>query len=202
MVVHPAVGNWSGTFVNALLFHCKLEGEGLRPGIVHRLDKETTGLLLAAKTEKAQQSLVALFASRAIKKEYIAITLGNPGTRTIEGNIGRHPVRRKMMSVLEVGGKEAITQIKTAKCDGNMSVVHLFPQTGRTHQLRVHLKSVGTPILGDPIYGNEALNKKYGAERTLLHAYKLSFTHPITNQPLELTAPIPADMQKFMEKIR
>ena len=201
MVVHPAVGNWSGTFVNALLYHCKLEGEGLRPGIVHRLDKDTTGLLIAAKNEKAQQALVEAFASRKIQKEYLAICVGNPQNCTITGNIGRHPVRRKQMTVLETGGKEAKTVVQTVKSNSFFSYVHLFPETGRTHQLRVHLKSVGCPILGDPIYGTPSFNQKNGADRTLLHAYKLKLTHPISGEELLLEAPIPTDIQSFIAKI-
>ena len=201
MVVHPAIGNWSGTFVNALLYHCKLEGEGLRPGIVHRLDKDTSGIMVAAKSSEAHQKLVALFASRSVTKEYLAITIGNPGNRTIEGNIGRHKVRRQQMAVLEEGGKPAKTVVQTEKYNSQLALVHLFPETGRTHQLRVHLKSVGCPILGDILYGNLQLNKKLGAARQLLHAYKLTFPHPIKGNEMAFEAPIPEDIQTLINKI-
>ncbi len=203
MVVHPAVGNWTGTFVNALLFHCKHlpKGETLRPGIVHRLDKETTGLLIAAKNERAQQLMVEIFANRKIKKEYLAICIGNPGNRTIEGNIGRHPVKRKEMTILEGKGRPAKTRCESVAHDAHICLVHLFPETGRTHQLRVHLKAVGTPILGDPVYGNPSFNKKMGAERQMLHAYRLTFDHPLTQKKIELKAPIPQDMGKFINQI-
>lgn len=201
MVVHPAVGNWRGTFVNALLFHCRCEGTGIRPGIVHRLDKETSGLLIAAKNEKMQQALVALFASRQIKKEYLAITIGNPGNCTLISKVGRHPVRRKMMSVVKEGGKEAITTIELLGSDGHLSVLRLFPQTGRTHQLRVHLKSVQAPILGDSLYGNPSLNLKHQVKRQLLHAHRLTFIHPFTNQVLDFKAPLPPDINGYFTKI-
>ncbi len=195
MVTHPAVGNWHGTFVNALLYHCQsLPEHHLRPGIVHRLDKETSGVLVAAKTTSMQQKLVALFASRQVKKKYVAICLGNPGNQVIEGRIGRHPIRRKEMAIIEGGGKEAITRVQTRFCDGKISVIDLYPQTGRTHQLRVHLKSIGCPILGDSVYGNKALNTKYGAQRQLLHAERLLL--PL-EKPLELVAPIPEDMLAY-----
>lgn len=195
MVTHPAVGNWSGTFVNALLYHClQLPEQGLRPGIVHRLDKETSGVIIAAKTSIMQQTLVGFFAARSVKKKYVAICSGNPGDCVIETLIGRDPKKRKEMAVVEQGGKEAITHVKTRSCDGKVSVVDLYPKTGRTHQLRVHLKSVGCPIIGDKLYGNLALNKKYQAKRQLLHAESL--TLPFT-PPLEIIAPIPDDMRKY-----
>lgn len=203
MVVHPAAGNWTGTFVNALLYHCKLlpQGNTLRPGIVHRLDKETSGLLLAAKTEKTQQALVELFATRKVEKEYLAICLGNPGSRLIEAPIGRHPIKRKEMAVVEKGGKEAKTRCETLAHNPQFSFIRLFPETGRTHQLRVHLKYIGSPILGDPVYGNASINKKYGIYRQLLHAATLRLIHPITQEKLELQAPLPTDMQRFIAQL-
>lgn len=203
MVVHPGAGNPSHTFVNALLFHCKSlkAGTHLRPGIVHRLDKDTSGVLMAAKNERAQEKLVSYFATRKIEKEYLAICIGNPQERTVKTHIGRHPIRRKEMAVLEDKGKEAVTHIKTLSYDDRFSVVSLFPETGRTHQLRVHLQYVKTPILGDPIYGNTALNKKYGVSRTLLHAKSLRFHHPLTNTLIEVSAPIPEDIQEYINRI-
>lgn len=199
MVVHPAVGNWSGTFVNALLHHCNTldTQNSLRPGIVHRLDKETTGVLLAAKDEITQKKLVEAFANRQMHKEYVAICLGHPGNRVIAKNIGRHPIRRKEITVLEDKGKEAITTVETLAYNEKFSYVRLLPKTGRTHQLRVHLKAVGSPILGDAIYGNPSVNKKYGVKRQLLHAHLLRFSHPRTKEQIELKAPIPQDIYQF-----
>ncbi len=202
MVIHPAVGNWTGTFVNALLFHCQLEGEGLRPGIVHRLDKETSGVLVAAKNSEAHQKLVALFASRAVKKEYLAITIGNPKDQIIEGNIGRDRFKRQQMTLVESGGKSAKTVVKSLAYNAKLALVDLFPETGRTHQLRVHLKSIGCPILGDSLYGNLQINKKLQVTRQLLHAYRLTFPHPTTGKEVSFEAPIPEDMQMIIDTIR
>ncbi|HEY4832671.1 MAG TPA: RluA family pseudouridine synthase [Waddliaceae bacterium] len=203
MVVHPAVGNWTGTFVNALLYHCTqlTTNDSLRPGIVHRLDKETSGLLLAAKDDLTHRRLVEAFALRNIHKEYLAISIGNPGKQQIVGNIGRHPVRRKEMAVLNDKGKAASTSCETIIYNESLSLVKLLPYTGRTHQLRIHMKSIGFPILGDGIYGSVAANKKFGAKRQLLHAYHLRFLHPITKKEIELKAPIPEDMNKFIQYI-
>jgi 23S rRNA pseudouridine1911/1915/1917 synthase len=204
MVVHPAPGNWSGTFVNALLFHCRLMQkwpETLRPGIVHRLDKDTTGLLVAAKTSLAQQRLIGLFASRRIHKEYLAICLGNTGDREIEAPIGRHPVHRQRMTVLPEGGRTALTICKTLAFNGKMSLVNLVLATGRTHQIRVHLKYIGAPILGDPIYGDPSANKKYRLERQMLHASLLRFQHPMTKETLEFRAEPPEDMKELIQTI-
>lgn len=203
MVVHPAVGNWSGTFVNALLYHCKMEAPqgDVRPGIVHRLDKDTTGLLLAAKNPLAQQRLIALFAERQIEKTYWAICVGNPGNGVIDAPIGRHPVHRKMMAVLgvEEGGRKAISRCKTLKYKDPLSLVEILLETGRTHQIRVHLKYKNAPVLGDPVYGAERQNIRLHANRQMLHAKRLRFKHPITGNDLDLEAPIPSDMQKIMD---
>lgn len=203
MVVHPGAGNYSGTFVNALLFHCKelSKGESIRPGIVHRLDKDTSGVLLAAKNEYMQQQLVSLFASRNISKVYLAVCIGNPGNRLIEGAIGRHPVKRKEMAITEQQGKPAKTRTETMRHNQMFSIVHLFPETGRTHQLRVHLKSVGTPILGDSLYGNAPLNTKWNVKRQLLHAESLQFIHPVSKKEIFINAPLPEDMKEWLEKI-
>lgn len=204
MVVHPATGNWSGTFVNALVFHCsELLNDNCseyRPGIVHRLDKDTSGLLIAAKNSLAQQRLIALFSERKMYKEYIAICLGNPGEGEISAPIGRHPVHRQKMAVVE-NGKPALSIIKTLATDGKISIVQVILATGRTHQIRVHLKHRGTPVLGDGIYGNPQANEKYGARRQLLHARKLRFTHPITGKLLDLEAPIPADISLWLNSL-
>ena len=203
MVVHPAPGNWTGTFVNGLLYHCsQLEGEegSLRPGIVHRLDKDTSGVLIAAKTLEVQQKLTALFASRQVYKEYLAICVGRPADGEISTLIGRHPIYRKQMAVVP-RGKQAITHIKTMGWNDQLSVVKVVILTGRTHQIRVHLKHNGTPVLGDALYGNISVNRTYGVERQLLHAEILRFNHPMTGQLLEIKAPLPGDMLTFVQKI-
>lgn len=211
MVVHPATGNWTGTFVNALMHHCKQwqdsaqhskhSSDYLRPGIVHRLDKETSGLLMAAKTVQAQQRLIEMFAQRQIHKEYLAICLGNPGSHVeIREPIGRHPVHRKLMAVL-AGGKPALSICHTLASDGKISLVRVVLATGRTHQIRVHMKHHGTPVLGDTSYGNSQANAKYGVFRQLLHAQLLRFIHPMTGHSLELEAPPPSDMSAWMQRL-
>lgn len=199
MVVHPAPGNWTGTFVNALLHHCReLDAtHSMRPGIVHRLDKDTSGVLIAAKNTPAQQALIEMFAGRAIYKEYIAICVGNPGNREINQPIGRHPGDRKKMAIVE-GGRPAITQVETLSFDGKLSVVKVILATGRTHQIRVHMKSIGTPVLGDATYGNAQANEKFKADRQMLHAKIVKLQHPITLKPLTIEAPIPSDMKKYI----
>lgn len=202
MVVHPAPGNWSGTFVNALLGYCQgLEQEkaSLRPGIVHRLDKETSGLLIAAKTVDMQQKLIALFASRQVYKEYLAICVGHPSDGEISAPIGRHPIHRKQMAVVP-SGRPAISFCKTLRSNNKLSLVQVIIATGRTHQIRVHLKYKGTPILGDSLYGIPSLNHDYGVQRQLLHAKVLAFNHPLTGKRLQLEAPLPEDFLRMMKK--
>lgn len=197
MVVHPAPGNWSGTFVNALLAHCKgcVPGDDpIRPGIVHRLDKETSGVLLAAKTISSHKKLIELFSNRKIEKLYLAICHGKPPNGVIDKPIGRHPVKRKEMCILP-DGKEALTEINVAAFNEKYSLVIAKPKTGRTHQIRVHLKHLNAPVLGDSLYG------KKEDSRHLLHAYKLQFEHPITKEPMKLIAPIPQDMVGWIQKL-
>lgn len=211
MVVHPAVGNWTGTFVNALLYHCKQipaskQGktplDALRPGIVHRLDKDTSGVIVAAKTSHAQQKLIEMFSGRRVYKEYLAICIGSPGAGDVDAPIGRHPVHRKMMAVVEEGGRPALTHFKTLSADGKLSLVSIVIATGRTHQIRVHMKHKGTPVLGDPIYGNPSFNAKMGIERQMLHAYRLRFDHPVTGETMEFSAEVPADMERVVKQIK
>jgi 23S rRNA pseudouridine1911/1915/1917 synthase len=201
LVVHPAPGHPSGTFVNGLLFHCRQlqarEGD-LRPGIVHRLDKDTSGVLLAAKTIEMHQQLVSLFSTRQIQKTYRAVCLGNPGTITITAPLGRHPTRRKERAILETGGKEAISHCKTLATYARFSLVEITPATGRTHQIRVHLKQIGCPILGDPLYGCAAANRKEKVERQLLHAHRLEFEHPHFKNFVTISAPFHKDFLKWM----
>ena len=203
MVVHPAPGHSHGTFVNALLFYCKeLEKQTedpLRPGIVHRLDKDTSGALIAAKTSFAHRSLVGLFSERKVQKTYKAICIGTPKTLKIEEPLKRHPTKRQEMAVC-AEGKPSTTLLKVLTSKEGLCLVDVELITGRTHQIRVHLKHVGCPILGDYIYGRPPTNVKWGVQRQLLHAEKVSFTHPRTGEELSVTAPMPPDMQDFIKE--
>jgi 23S rRNA pseudouridine1911/1915/1917 synthase len=202
MVVHPAPGAYSGTFANALLHHCKQlnpeEFETLRPGIVHRLDKDTTGVLIAAKTIVAHRKLIEQFAARTVEKSYLAICCGVPKEGEYSAPIKRHPIRRKEMTVSREG-REAITHFKVLARRNGLSLVEAKLITGRTHQIRVHLKSMNCPILGDPVYGSSSLNQKYKAERQMLHAHRLKLCHPLSDTSLEWIAPIPSEMKNFIE---
>jgi len=211
LVVHPGHGNWTGTFVNALLFYCKnlerqndLRQSDLRPGIVHRLDKDTSGVLIAAKTCQMHQKLALLFSTRTIKKRYLALCLGKPKDQTINQPIGRHPILRKEMAVLATGGKEAVTHIRVLQDKGkgsqDVSLVEVDLETGRTHQIRVHMKHIGHPLLGDVVYGKAGPNERYHATRQMLHAASISFIHPFTHEALEIKAPMAEDMRQLCEK--
>lgn len=200
MVVHPAPGHPSGTFVNALLHHCKeLHGDGsLRPGIVHRLDKDTSGILLAAKTQEAHQKLVQAFSERKVDKTYLAIAVGKAKEGLIDAPIKRDPLNRKQMAICPEG-KEAKSLCRLIDFSDGLSIVEIKLITGRTHQIRVHLKHQGTPVLGDPVYGSPSYNKKFHVERQLLHAYQVKINHPITNAPLNICAPPPKDFAAFIK---
>lgn len=203
MVVHPAPGNWSGTFVNALLYHCQelsASSDSIRPGIVHRLDKDTSGVLLAAKTMWMQQKLIELFASRQVYKEYLAICVGNPGKGEIEAPIGRHPVHRKQMAVVP-NGKQARTLYQTVGWNDKLSIVKVHIITGRTHQVRVHLRHRGTPILGDEVYGQAQANAHYKVTHQLLHAFVVRLVHPLTGQSIELRASPSPSMIEMLNRI-
>ncbi|MBJ7449609.1 MAG: RluA family pseudouridine synthase [Parachlamydiales bacterium] len=199
MVVHPAPGNWNKTFANALLYHCKnLYTENpLRPGIVHRLDKDTTGVLIAAKTEIAHKNLVKAFSSREIHKEYLALCSGKVLNKTINNQIGRHPVIRTKMAVVE-NGKEAISHMTLVAYQDHFSLVSVQIETGRTHQIRVHLQHANHPVLGDDLYGSVPLNRRYNLNRQMLHAYKTTLIHPITHQQLVIKAALPEDFSSFI----
>ena len=171
----------------------------LRPGIVHRLDKGTTGVIIVAKDSKTQEMLSALFKKRDIQKTYRAIVEGvlNKKTGIIEGNIGRHPIDRKKMAVLNDGGRDASTSFKLIQQLNEFSYIEAYPKTGRTHQIRVHLAHIGHPVVGDEMYGKKA---KHITDRPLLHAYRIRFAHPVENTPIFIEAPIPGDMIDFIEK--
>jgi len=205
MVIHPASTIHSGTFVNALVHHCqsiKSWGDKLRPGIVHRLDKNTSGVLIAAKNLESHKQLVHTFSERNCEKYYLAICQGNPREGEVSTNIARHPRDRKKMAVCDDDhGKLAITQYKTKAYDSALSVVSVKILTGRTHQIRVHMLHIGHPVLGDETYGTASLNKKHNIHRQMLHAHKLIIPHPKTGEVMTFEAPVPEDMGKFMSKI-
>jgi 23S rRNA pseudouridine1911/1915/1917 synthase len=208
MVVHPAPGHFTGTLVNALLHHCpNLSGIGgvARPGIVHRLDQDTSGLIVVAKSQKAMDGLVKAFAShKAVEKTYLAVCHGRPrlDAGRIENLIGRHPVDRKRMAIVEKNGKTAITNWKVLSKNTAqpISIIECRIETGRTHQIRVHTASLGTPVIGDKVYGKSALDKRLDPipARQMLHAWKLKLYHPVTSKIMEFTAPIPTDMQAYI----
>ncbi len=205
MVVHPAAGNPDGTLVNALLFHCgRLAGVGGvgRPGIVHRLDKDTSGCIVVAKNDAAHRSLAAQFAERSTEKLYLAVVQGIPRESggTLFTNIGRHPVNRLKMAVVNPGsGKPAITDWKALTKDAASctTLILCTLHTGRTHQIRVHMQYIGHPLIGDPIYANPA-RQKASPGRLMLHAWRLSFTHPSSGKRLALEAPIPPEYTPWL----
>jgi len=196
LVVHPAAGHASGTLVNALLHHCtSLSGIGgvERPGIVHRLDKETSGCLVAAKTDAAHQALAKQFAGRDVEKIYLALATGRFTSKSgvVETQIGRHPVHRQKMAVVAPDkGREARTGWRVLAEVPGGSLVECTLYTGRTHQIRVHLKHINHPLLGDEVYG-----KRGDFTRQMLHAWKLAFTHPRTSERKHFVAPIPEDFR-------
>ncbi|MFA5183395.1 MAG: RluA family pseudouridine synthase [Syntrophales bacterium] len=208
LVVHPAPGNYSGTLVNALLHHCgqlATLGAPLRPGIVHRLDKDTSGVIVIAKTDLAYRSLTKQIKDRTVEKTYLALVHGIPAAKegTIEANIGRHPVNRQKMTVLDPAGstrsREAISHYRVIKELGKYALLEVKIKTGRTHQIRVHLSHLKHPIVGDQVYGKK--NEELKAEGQLLHAYKLKFDHPRTGARVEFEAPMPAEMAEILKNL-
>ncbi|MDR1832130.1 MAG: RluA family pseudouridine synthase [Fusobacteriaceae bacterium] len=194
VVVHPAVGNTAGTLVNGVLYHIKdLSGINgvLRPGIVHRLDKDTSGLIIVAKTDRCHVALARMFSEKKIKKTYIAIAKGifKEKSGTVTTLIGRDPRNRKRMAVVEKNGKPAVTHYRVLDESRNRTLLALGLETGRTHQIRVHMKYLNHPLVGDPLYGNGEDEIK----RQMLHAYGLAFSHPVTARPLRFTGAPPAD---------
>lgn len=207
MVVHPGAGRSTGTLVQALLAHCgSLPGIGgvERPGIVHRLDRDTSGVLVVAKTEAAQRSLSRQFNTRVVKKRYLALVHGEvrQDSGRIEAAIGRRRHDRKRMGVRLRGGREARTVYHVLRRHPEMSVLALDLETGRTHQIRVHLAHIGHPVIGDRVYGGRRERRRAGsdappAERQMLHAWRLGFQHPATGAWVEFTAPLPADFLRL-----
>lgn len=204
MVVHPGAGNYSGTLVNALLAHTELASPGapMRPGIVHRLDKGTSGLLVVAKTDMAYFSLVDQLKSRQVNREYLALVEGgfSDTDGRIEAPIRRHPKERLMMTVGGQGAKEAITEFQVLAAAHGLSLLKVKLETGRTHQIRVHMKFIRHPIACDPVYGTGASVLTLGLNRPWLHARRLSFCHPRDGRALEFMAPLPPDLSLALEK--
>jgi 23S rRNA pseudouridine1911/1915/1917 synthase len=205
MVVHPAPGHVSGTVVNALMHHCgDLSGINgrLRPGIVHRIDKDTSGLLMAAKNDKAHLTLAAQLKAHTVTRKYTAIVHGNVTHNhgTIDAPIGRDPHERKMFAVTEKNSKPAVTHFAVLERFGNYTLLELRLETGRTHQIRVHMKFIGHPLVGDPLYG--VRGKGLSMEGQALHAGTLGFVHPSTAEYMEFSRPLPPDMLQLLEVLR
>jgi 23S rRNA pseudouridine1911/1915/1917 synthase len=213
MVVHPAAGNRDGTLVNALLHHCagRLSGVGgiARPGIVHRIDKGTSGLLVVAKTDIAHEGLSAQFASHTIDRRYQAIVGGvpNPPSGSVDAPLARSSANRQKMAIVAQGrGKRAVTHYRLMTSLRDAALVECRLETGRTHQVRVHLASIGHPLLGDPAYGrtrtpHRELLKSLGFERQALHAAALGFVHPVSKENLSFKSAVPSDMQELFRAL-
>ena len=216
MVVHPAVGNITGTLVNALLHHCRGQLSGIngvaRPGIVHRIDKDTSGLLVVAKSDAAHEGLAAQFAAHTVHRRYIAVTAGipSPAEGTIDARVGRSDADRKKMTVLPNNssrGKSAITHYKVLERLDGAAVIECRLETGRTHQVRVHCASIGHPLLGDPVYGRtpkplRPVLDRLGFARQALHAAELGFQHPLTGEVVQFRSNLPQDMAELIDQLR
>ena len=204
MVVHPAAGNYSGTLVNALLYHCKnLSGINgvIRPGIVHRLDKDTSGIMICAKNDAAHLSLSQQIQAKTARRTYLAVVRGNIKTDsgTIETQIARDKNDRKKMAVVKENGREAITDYEVVERFGKYTLVRCKLRTGRTHQIRVHMEYLGYPLVGDPKYS--PLKTPFAIKGQALHSQTLEFTHPRTGERLTFEAPLPEDMQKIITRL-
>ena len=217
MVVHPAAGHSSGTLVNALLYHCRdLSGIGgvLRPGIVHRLDKGTSGLMVAAKSDEAHWGLAGQFKRHEVRKTYLALVYGDPKTDggRIEAAVGRHPTDRKRMSTQSRRGRSAVTVWRVRERYGVAALLEVDISTGRTHQIRVHLTDLGYPVVGDRVYGGAGRIRSVGdpaarsrmkaLDRQALHAWRLAFTHPVTGEKMKFSSPLPEDVADLCAFLR
>jgi 23S rRNA pseudouridine1911/1915/1917 synthase len=206
LVVHPAPGHRAGTLVNALLYHCPdLTGIGaeLRPGIVHRLDKDTTGTLVVAKTAAALEHLAGQFKGRTVRKDYLALVRGEMAAPSgvVRLAIGRHPVDRKRMSTRSRKGREAETEWRVRQTLGGVTLLELRLHTGRTHQIRVHCAAIGHPILGDPVYGRDRRGGPEGLRRQMLHALRLELDHPRTGERMAFESPLPEDIRAVLDEL-
>ncbi|WP_132387431.1 RluA family pseudouridine synthase [Novosphingobium sp. PhB165] len=214
LVVHPAAGNLDGTLVNALLHHCRDQLSGIggvaRPGIVHRIDKDTSGLLVVAKTDRAHEGLAVQFADHSIERAYRAVVAGKPIplAGTVTGAIGRSNTNRKKMALVESGrGKHAVTHYRTIEALKGAALVECRLETGRTHQVRVHMSSIGHSLLGDPVYGRtpsaiRPVLQRLGFHRQALHAAELGFVHPVTGETVRFSSPLPDDMRALIDELR
>jgi len=218
LVVHPAAGNLDGTLVNALLHHCRGQLSGIggvaRPGIVHRIDKDTSGLLVVAKTDAAHEGLAAQFADHSVERAYSAVVAGHlaPPEGTVRGAIARSATNRKKMALVEDGpqrtrGKHAVTHYRTLERLAGATLIECRLETGRTHQVRVHMSSIGHALLGDPVYGRtpsqlRPVLSRLGFCRQALHARELGFRHPVTGESLRFSSPLPADLALLIEELR
>ncbi len=205
MVVHPAAGHSDDTIVNALLYrYPRLASgeEGMRPGIVHRLDKLTSGLMLVARTTEARDQLAEMIKERRVQREYIALVYGLFPSRegTIDAPIGRDTKNRKKMAVTEKGGRDALTRFRVVESYAEASLLEVMLDTGRTHQIRVHLAFIGHPVVGDSVYGRRgSLERITGLTRQFLHAYRLKLPHPISGELLDFTDPLPDDLRAALD---
>lgn len=208
MVVHPAAGHYSGTLVNALMYHCKDSLSGIngvmRPGIVHRIDMDTTGSLLVCKNDEAHRILAEQLKEHTIRREYHAIVYGNikEDTGTVDAPIGRHPTDRKKMSINHKNGKRAVTHYEVLERFGNFTYIRCRLETGRTHQIRVHMASLHHPLLGDEVYGPSSRPPFPGLKGQVLHAKILGIYHPATGEYMEFDAPLPQYFVDLLQKLR
>ena len=206
MVVHPAAGNYSGTLVNAIMFHCADRLSSIngivRPGIVHRIDKDTSGLLMIAKNNKAHESLSAQLARHSITRRYKALVYNNfnEDEETADAPIGRDPKNRLRQAVTQQNSKRAVTHWKVVERFGKYTLIEARLETGRTHQIRVHMAYIKHPLVGDPLYGPS--KQAIAADGQLLHAEVLGFVHPTTGEYMEFTSPLPEDFQMILERLR
>ncbi|MBP1930684.1 RluA family pseudouridine synthase [Ammoniphilus resinae] len=208
LVVHPGAGHYTATLVNGLLYHCKDSLSGIngvmRPGIVHRIDKDTSGLIMAAKNDKAHLSLAEQLKNHSVTRKYMALVHGviSHQTGTIEAAIGRDPKNRQQMAIVPATGKHAVTHFVVVERFAEYSLVELKLETGRTHQIRVHMKYIGHPLVGDPKYGPTKPKGPAHLDGQALHAAVLGFSHPSTGEYMEFSAPLPNDMEQVVQQLR